>query len=259
VTAAILCFATAVGTPARAIVGGLPDGNLHPEVGALVGYDPAEGEYFTFCSGTLISPTVFLTASHCTLALTAYMGSAHAWVTFDPVFDPDTVTLLPGAMYSNPDYGHDFARVGDVAVLVLDAPAAGITPASLPTEGLLDGMKDSLHSMEFTAVGYGASRTDKTGGPNAIYYNDDRQYATQSFLALNRNWLRLSMNVSTGSGGTCYGDSGGPHFIGAGADETNIVVSVTVTGDSVCRATDTTYRVDTPAAREFLGQFVTLP
>jgi hypothetical protein len=61
------------------------------------------------------------------------------------------------------------------------------------------------------------------------------------------------MNPSTGDGGTCYGDSGGPHFLGT------TVVSVTVTGDRYCRATDKTYRVDTPTARSFLGLYVALP
>jgi hypothetical protein len=55
------------------------------------------------------------------------------------------------------------------------------------------------------------------------------------------------------------GDSGGPHFLGAGADETNIVVSVTVTGDVWCKATDATYRLDTDSARSFLDDYVTLP
>lgn len=60
------------------------------------------------------------------------------------------------------------------------------------------------------------------------------------------------MNLATGNGGTCYGDSGGPHFLG------DVVVSVTVTGDVPCKATDKTYRVDTPWARDFLDAFVTL-
>ena len=71
--------------------------------------------------------------------------------------------------------------------------------------------------------------------------------------------MRLSQNSSTGDSGTCYGDSGGPQFLGAGANETNIVVSTTITGDSQCVSTNVTYRLDTASARAFLGQFVTLP
>ena len=219
------------------------------------------GDYFLFCSGTLISPTVFLTASHCTLGLSSIQGSDRAWVTFDTAFDPSTVTALPGTMHSNPDYGHDFARLGDVAVVVLDSAVSGINPASLPTEGLLDTLDvtHELRSTPFTPVGYGTSRTGPTGGPHAIVFDGQRRFATQSFAALNNNWLRLSENVSTGNGGTCFGDSGGPHFLGAGASETAVVAAITITGDSVCRATDVDYRMDTPSVRAFLGQFVALP
>jgi len=63
------------------------------------------------------------------------------------------------------------------------------------------------------------------------------------------------MNPSTGSGGTCYGDSGGPHFFG----ESNMIVSLTVTGDVNCRATDVTYRLAIPSTRAFLSDFVELP
>lgn len=72
-------------------------------------------------------------------------------------------------------------------------------------------------------------------------------------------WLRLSQNDATGDSGTCFGDSGGPNFFGSGADETKIVAGVTSTGDAMCLSTNTTYRVDTPEARAFLGQYVTLP
>ncbi len=65
------------------------------------------------------------------------------------------------------------------------------------------------------------------------------------------------MNPSTGSGGTCYGDSGGPHFLGG--PDSNLIVSITVTGDAPCRATDVTYRLDTESARAFLDDFVDLP
>jgi secreted trypsin-like serine protease len=82
-------------------------------------------------------------------------------------------------------------------------------------------------------------------------------YALQEALSLQKAWLTLSMNPSTGNGGTCYGDSGGPHFLG---DETShLVVSIPVTGDAMCRPTDKTYRIGTESARAFLEQDVTLP
>ena len=37
------------------------------------------------------------------------------------------------------------------------------------------------------------------------------------------------------------------------------MVSLTVTGDVNCRATDVTYRLDNPSARNYLVDFVTLP
>jgi hypothetical protein len=67
------------------------------------------------------------------------------------------------------------------------------------------------------------------------------------------------MNPAHGDGGTCYGDSGGPNFLGAGADETDIVAGTTITGDYMCKATNVDYRVDTPSARAFLGNYVSLP
>src|SRR5215204_3628949 len=126
--------------------------------------------------------------------------------------------------------------------------------ARLPTVGLLSGLKadGSIYDQTFTAVGYGTVREDKTGGPHAFFFDGIRRYALQSFLSLQKAWLTLNMNPSTGSGGTCYGDSGGPHFLGG--VNSNLIVSVTVTGDAMCRATDKTYRIDTPWARDFLEQ-----
>ncbi len=79
--------------------------------------------------------------------------------------------------------------------------------------------------------------------------------ATGTLNAINPSWLRISMNPSTGNGGTCYGDSGGPNFLGT----TDIVAAITITGDAVCRSTNVVYRLDTELARAFLGQYVMLP
>jgi len=115
----------------------------------------------------------------------------------------------------------------------------------------------ALRAQTFTPVGYGTTRDTQQGGFKSLFDNFDRRYATQSFLALQKAWLLLSMNPATGSGGTCYGDSGGPHFLGG--TSSNLIVSLTVTGDAVCKATDKTYRLDTVRARGFLDDFVSVP
>jgi len=91
-------------------------------------------------------------------------------------------------------------------------------------------------------------------GPT-FQYADIRYVVTGSPNAVNPAWLRISMNPAIGDGGTCYGDSGGPNFLG----DSNLLAARTITGDFMCRATNAVYRLDTAAARAFLGQFVTLP
>lgn len=261
-TAAFL-FA-AVG-PAGAITFGQPDGNRHPNVGALLAdYDPDSPGPDILCSGTLIAADVYLTAGHCT-AFLEEVGISDVWVTFAPEYDEDAATppgIIPGSFVTHPDFG--FSGPGgasdphDLAVVLLDS-APGLVPAELPTEGLLDELKAShgLKGATFTPVGYGTVREDKTTGPHALFFDGIRRFTTQSFRSLQGAWLGLSQQPSTGDGGTCFGDSGGPHFLGGVGS--NLLVSTTVTGDSQCRASDKAYRLDTASARAFLGQFVDVP
>jgi len=250
--------------PAQAISYGTFDGTDHPNVGSMVIKIPGDGIY-QMCSGTLISERVYLTASHCTDGLDdlqAHFPEAVIGVVFEPTITEGSL-IYTGTWHTNPAYftAHGNDDPGDVAVIVLDQ-APGITPAQLPTAGLLDQLKKNhtLNDTLFTAVGYGAVREIKQTGWQAMQNdNMDRNRADQEFLSLTKSWLTNSMNLATGNGGTCYGDSGGPHFIHLNGVETNIVVSVTVTGDMYCKATDKTYRVDTAPARDFLEHFVTLP
>lgn len=260
---AVIAVLLVVVLPASAISFGEPDGNAHPFVGSMVLRVPGEG-VFQLCSGTLISETVFLTASHCTSFLDSLLASlpgADVVVTFDPSIS-ESSTYYSGTWHTNPEFltNRDAADTGDIAVIVLDQ-SPGITPAALPTAGLLDQLKAAhiLKNTRFTAVGYGAVRVTNTTGPNGILDNMDRNRVEQGFHSLTNAWLTLPMTRPTGDGGTCYGDSGGPHFIHMNGVETNIVVSLTVTGDVQCVASDKTYRTDTPAAREFLSAFVALP
>ncbi len=253
--------------PAGAIVFGEPDGEDHPNVGSIV-LDVPELGLFQYCSGTLIDDRVFLTASHCTVGLDSIVAEfgAAVLVTFDPTISEDG-TFFTGTWHTNPAYnGFQGAGgrsdPGDVAVLVLD-DEPGIAPARLPEAGLLDDLKaaGTLKDTRFTAVGYGTVRESIRTGFQGILDNLDRNRGEQGFNSLTPAWLSLPMMSTPGrdNGGTCYGDSGGPHFIHLNGIETDIVASITVTGDAPCKATDTTYRMDTASARSFLGQFVELP
>lgn len=243
----IMVLALAV-LPAQAITYGTFDGNGHPEAGALVG--TFNGQTYPYCSGTLVSPTVFVTAAHC-----GDPGQTRAFVTFDPSFSLKS-RLYAGTYIPDPLYNQTQSDPHDLAVVVLDKPITNIAPARLPKAGSLEALPKG---QQFTAVGYGGQEAvNQPGGP-VIGYLDTREYAISSLNATDPAWLRLSQNPATGDGGTCYGDSGGPNFLGAGDGETNILAATTITGDMLCKATNVTYRLDTPSARAFLGQFVTLP
>lgn len=245
------------GGRAAAITYGQPDGGDHPNVGGIVA-EFTPGVKDLLCSGTLISPTVFLTAAHCTAFLEA--NGLEAWVTFDADYTAQS-KIYPGTMHTNPDFTFSQNDPGDIAVIVFDRPIRGITPAALPSAGLLDRLfaEGALTHEHFTAVGYGVHEPTRGGGPPSFPFDNLRWTSVSEFNALTPAWLRLNQVGPAGNGGTCFGDSGGPNFLGAGAGETPIVVALTVTGDAMCLATNVDYRLDTPAARAFLGQFVTLP
>jgi len=231
--------------PAAAITNGTADGNRHPNVGGLVNATQYSDGTWLYCSGTLISSTVFLTAAHCG------EEGERVRVTFDTAYMDGDKTYA-GVFHADPAYPGTSADSHDIAVVVLDRGIKGIAPAKLPKAGSLSGLSSS---QTFTSVGYGAYEVTNSPGGHQYLYDDVRMVATGTLNAVNKTWLRISMNASTGNGGTCYGDSGGPNFLGT----TDIVAATTITGDAVCRSTNVDYRMDTPSARTFLAQYVTLP
>ncbi len=258
----VLLLSLAAPWTSQAITFGHLDGNRHPNVGVLLAdYDPGSPGLDAVCSGTLIDDRVFLTAAHCTAYLHS-LGIEEVRVSFVPDYDDESTSLAgtyAGRSVSHPAYGTGGQNdPHDIAVVLLNT-SPGLEPAQLPTAGLLDRLKarHSLDDRTFTAVGYGTVREDKTGGFKPFFFDAQRRYALQEALNLENAWLLLSMNPSTGNGGTCYGDSGGPHFLGG--VKSDLLVSITVTGDAPCRATDKTYRLDTAVARAFLDDFVDLP
>src|SRR5207302_1623263 len=124
--------------PALAITGGAPGGDAHPEVGLLVAVVPGAGLQ-PVCSGTLVAPTVFLTAGHCTAPL-AGAGVTRLYVTFDPQPDLLAAPLLAASSWTtDPQFGHDRADLHDLAVVLCAAPAP-VAPAALPHAGADEGL-----------------------------------------------------------------------------------------------------------------------
>lgn len=231
--------------PVAAITNGTYDGDGHPAVGGLVNSTQYSDGTWLYCSGTLISPRVFLTAAHCD------DDGARVRVTFDPDYvEGDKVHA--GTFEADPLYSGNQSDTHDIAVVVLDKAVKGVSPAQLPQAGSLSGLSGDQW---FTSVGYGAYEVTNQPGGHQYLYDDRRMVATGTLNAINATWLRISMNESTGDGGTCYGDSGGPNFLGS----TSVIAGTTITGDAVCRATNVVYRMDTDSARSFLGEYVTLP
>ena len=236
--------ALVLAAPAGAITNGSPDGNGHPNVGGLVADHAYSDGTWIYCSGTLISPTVFLTAAHCA-------EGARVRVTFSSAYH-DGDTAYAGTFHGDPAYNQSQSDPHDIAVVVFDKAIKGITPAKLPKAGSLNKLPGS---QQFTSVGYGAYSVPNGPGGHQYLYNDVRGVATGTLNTTTASWLKISMNPAHGDGGTCYGDSGGPNFLGS----TDIVAGTTITGDTQCKSTNVDYRLDTASARNFLAPYVTLP
>jgi hypothetical protein len=274
--ASVLCAAM-LASPGRAITNGQPD-TEHEAVGALLSEFPDFPELGAVptCTGTLLSPTIFVTSAHCTedpggATVECPVEPASSdepcllGVTFDPAplsVAPAYVriarrTLFPGFALGNP-----FA---DLEVIELEEPVLGITPAQLPPLGSL-GEKQEATESDFTVVGYGSSGLLPAPGGKLQLTPDIRRFATTKLdgyvfpvgadktdVSLN-SLLKLSSSPGHG-GGACFGDSGGPTFV----DGTNVVAGVTALTTKNCTGIYEALRLDTLPVRSFLSAFVPVP
>jgi len=257
--AAVLGLAVVAVAPAQT-GDATPDGNGHPNVGALL-RKRTDGSLTIACSGTLVSSRVFLTAGHCAAFLFS-LGQHDAYVTFDPNFGTDAAhnvfsTPYHGQVIQNPDWHQPYQN--DTALVLLDNSVQGITPAKIAPRHLLDGLKadKTIDDFGYLNVGYGTAEqlVVPTVGPT-FPFDGIRKWTVSQFSALDGEYIHLNQNLARGNSGTGYGDSGGPTFLDTGSGP--VIVSVVSTGDIPCYATSVNERVDTDNAQDFLAPYLAL-
>ena len=255
--------------PAGAITDGQLDGNGHPAVVLLlmeIGGQPAFR-----CSATLLSPTVVLTAGHCTNDFPGppYSGmrvftesdvqSGIGITNNYPFAGPNSVEAVSFA--AHPLYETAPFFVHDVGVVILQAPGV-VLPQSqygvLPAANQLDSLKTQrgLQDTTFTSVGYGL----QASFPDAASWKDQaarvRMVAHPKLDQINTGFvgdfsLLLSNNHATG--GTCFGDSGGPNFLG----NSNVIAGVTSFGiNGNCAGMGGVFRMDRQNVLDFVNSYL---
>jgi hypothetical protein len=278
---------------AMAITNGVPDGANHPYVGLMVAQDE-DGVPLWRCSGSLLSPTLYLTAGHCVEPPAAHV---EIWFSAGPIpsdpdylaavaADPDGVVSCDdsplfdgypcqgdtgGTPQSYPGFctgcGNGLPNFAyrDVGVVFDLDPAVPTTLvgeyAALPEPGLVDTLANKTPA-DF--VGYGVQFQANIPGsqlpqPPPFYrWTGPRQrmFAPGEIVSGNfkhsAEFIRFSLNPGGGSGGTCFGDSGGPDLLGG--TDTVLAVNSYVTNVN-CSGVGYSQRIDIPEVLTWIRSF----
>lgn len=261
---------------AQASTQGTPDtDNTYGNVGMLLFF--SEGAR-TICSGTLVAPTVVLTAGHCTEDV-----DGRVLVTFDQFIDDETPLdlgyaqnpdagwtdqevadrdAIAGTAVRNDDYAGltDKATWNDYGVVLLDEAPAGVTPAPLAPLGTLKTISQNvLNNTLFRAVGYGFEVRKADSGPQnptPMPYPLQRRYVDVSGQKLADQILQTNGSSTNGgdTGSTCFGDSGGPLLY-----QGQIVAITSYSNNDVCRGVSGYQRTDIAGVQSFLAQYGVVP
>jgi hypothetical protein len=276
--AASLAAFAALSSPAFAITWGQPDLNAHPNVVALI-FERPDGLYS--CTGTLLSPTVVLTAAHCTEE--AGTVNVNTWVRNDPDLDAAFTAERPnyastrawldatwskGQAIPHPEY-NDYAQFPDtfdVGVVLLATPIYVAEYGQLPTLGQFDYLaraRGSIQDRRAVVVGYGLQgKIPAFSQDDWVRYQGESSVANvgkASVMGAQNFQFTNSPGKGNGVGGTCSGDSGGPAFWVDPATglETNIVMAVnSYSITPLCNGVDYQLRTDIAVTLDFVTPYL---
>ena len=233
--------------PAEAIIEGQPDGNRHPYVCM------AFNDQF-LCSGSLIAPTVFLTAGHCT-DLFNDPALGQTWVTFQEDATSFPQDHLVQSAHTYPGFcdacgpGLPGFASPDVGVVILAEPVSLSQYGLLPEPNLVDSLSPGT---PLTVVGYGIRDREKNLDPGEVA----QRYFARTKLIENRSRTSdvvMKVADNPAKGGSCFGDSGGPHLLG----DTNTILGVNSFGTNInCAGVGYSARVDTPDVLAWIQSFL---
>ena len=250
--------ATPAGTRPSLVTNGVPTGSSYGSVAAVLVDLEADGYIDYFCTGSLIAPTVVLTAQHC---LDLPVGTVY-YVTFATDFLKfwlaDDVRPMASELIQATEV--HASETDDIGVVILpEGSTTGMTAYGLPTLGALDELKFEGGLARETAIVVGYGVTGGRGQTVQSPFDAVRKVARTKTLSLvSGNLLAADAHGFKDKGGSCFGDSGGPLFL-AGQDPL-VVYAITTSGvNATCHAVGVYTRLDTESARAFLDDYVAVP
>jgi len=250
---------------AGAVTDGELDGEGHPYVVLLL--MEVDGAPAFRCSGTLLSATVLLTAGHCT---NNFPGSPYTGMRVFTESDvqagigttnnypygggPNSVEAVDWAAHTDYETGPFFLH--DVGVVILEEPGVVLSEyGTLPSVNQFDSLKKG-HKTTFTSVGYGLQESFPDAASWKEHNTRTRYVAHPWLIQINGGIVGdFSMLLSNNahSGGTCFGDSGGPNFLG----DSNLVAGITSFGlNGNCAGTGGVFRTDRQDVLDFVNSYL---
>jgi len=168
-----------------------------------------------------------------------------------PFAGPNTIEATE--WHSHPLFTEAQFYLHDVGVVLLSKAfkLSASDYGKLPSVNQLDALQPRSSTL-FTAVGYGLQKIN----PVFIEAEKIRMFANPWLVQINSGFtgsFSLMLSNNAASGGTCFGDSGGPNYLAS----SNVIAAVTSFGlNGTCSGTGGVFRLDRKDVLDFVSQYL---